>query len=118
MSRPKKPRCIGNSPNCYYFKPRGIPLCHLNQIDLQMDEFEALRLADFNEFCHEKAAESMNISRATFGRIIADARKKIADALINGKAIKINNSDVKINVEKSKCHHQHTDCKTNPNELQ
>jgi len=56
---------------------------------LNLDEFEAIRLADFEGLYHEEAAQLMNISRATFGRIIDNARSKIADFIINGKALQI-----------------------------
>jgi uncharacterized protein len=89
MSRPKKCRFINCSPNASYFKPKGIPLINLEEVLLSLDEFEAIRLADHKGLYHEKAAEEMNISRATFGRILDIARGKVADAIINGKALKI-----------------------------
>jgi predicted DNA-binding protein (UPF0251 family) len=76
-------------PNAYYFKPRGILLTHLEEITLEMDELEALRLADQEGFYHEEAAKQMNISRATFGRILDQARQKVAEAILGGKALKI-----------------------------
>jgi len=54
-----------------------------------MDELETIRLADFEGLYHEQAAEQMNISRSTFGRILDSARRKVADAIINGKALNI-----------------------------
>lgn len=89
MPRPKKIRKIKCNPACYYFKPRGIPLYLLREIELEPDELEAIKLADLNEMFQEDAAKKMNISRATFGRIIMKAHLKIADAIVNGKAIKI-----------------------------
>lgn len=89
MSRPKKERCIRCQPNALYFKPRGIPLIHLEEIDLSLDELEAIRLADYEGLYHEQAAERMNISRPTFGRILGEARRKIAEALVEGKALRI-----------------------------
>lgn len=89
MSRPKKCRCINCSPNSSYFKPKGIPLVQLEEIFLSLDELEAIRLADYEGFYHEKAAEQMSISRATFGRILDGARRKVADAIVNGKALQI-----------------------------
>ena len=89
MARPKCARCVKNMPNTTFFKPRGIPLMELEEVALAFDEFEALRLADLEGLYHDAAAVRMNISRATFGRIIESARRKVADALINGKAIKI-----------------------------
>jgi predicted DNA-binding protein (UPF0251 family) len=89
MSRPFKCRHIGCEPGTTYFKPRGIPLFELQEVVLTVDEFEALRLADLEGLYQEEAAKKMKISRQTFGNIISSAHGKIADAIINGKAIKI-----------------------------
>ena len=89
MVRPKCPRFIAEAPNTAYFKPRGIPLCDLQETILSFDELEAVRLADAEGLYQEEAARQMQVSRATFGRIVESAHHKIADALINGKAIKI-----------------------------
>jgi len=89
MSRPFKCRHIGCEPGINYFKPRGIPLAGLQQVVLTVDEYEAVRLADLEGLYQEEAAKKMKISRQTFGNIISSARGKIADAIINGKAIKI-----------------------------
>ncbi len=71
------------------FKPQGIPIAQLENVLLNLDELETIRLADFEGLYHERTAGQMNISRATFGRILESARRKIADAILNGKAIKI-----------------------------
>ena len=76
-------------PGAVYFKPRGIPLIHLEEVSLNLDELAALRLADCECLYHEKAAQQMNISRATFGRILDGARHKTASAIVNGNALKI-----------------------------
>ena len=89
MSRPKKDRCIRCQPNAIYFKPRGIPLVHLEEVGINLDELETIRLADYEGLYHEQAAERMNISRPTFGRILGGARRKLADAIVSGKALKI-----------------------------
>jgi len=89
------------NPEVNYFKPRGVPLRNLEEIKLDIDEIEAVRLADLIGFQHEEAGAKMHVSRATFGRIIQNARNKIADAIINGKAIKIEKSD-KIAIPQSK----------------
>lgn len=89
MSRPFRCRRIRCYPDANYFKPRGIPLSELQEIILTLDELEAVRLADLQEMYQEEAAERMNISRQTFGNIINSAHKKIADALLNAKALKI-----------------------------
>jgi uncharacterized protein len=90
MPRPRKHRRICCNPLAYYFKPRGIPMYELQEIVLDHDELESLRLADLLAYSHEKAAKEMKISRATFGRIVEIARNKVADGILNGKAIRIN----------------------------
>ena len=89
MSRPCRCRRIRCNPDANYFKPRGIPLDILEEINLTLDELEAIRLADFKGLYQEGAAKKMNISRQTFGNVINSAHKKIADVLLNAKALKI-----------------------------
>ena len=89
MVRPQKCRRVKIDPKISYFKPRGIPMIDLEQVQLTVDELEALRLADFLGVSHEKAGSQMGVSRATFGRIIEHARKIVADALIHAKAINV-----------------------------
>ncbi|MEW6068630.1 MAG: DUF134 domain-containing protein [Nitrospirota bacterium] len=89
MPRPKKNRCVRCRPDVTYFKPRGIPLIQLCEISISMDELEAVRLADYEGFYHKEAAISMKISRQTFGRILNEAHKKIAESLLKGKVLKI-----------------------------
>ncbi|HOE17281.1 MAG TPA: DUF134 domain-containing protein [Syntrophorhabdaceae bacterium] len=89
MSRPKKCRCVNCCPDSSYFKPRGVPFVHLEEVSLNLDELEAIRLADLEGLYHEEAAGEMNVSRATFGRILDAARRKVAEAIVNGKALKI-----------------------------
>ena len=89
MPRPFKCRRVCGTPGTDYFKPRGIPLSDLQEIGLTIAEFEAIRLADLEELYQEDAAKKMDISRQTFGNIIAAAHKKIADAIVNGQALKI-----------------------------
>ncbi len=93
MVRPKKPRRVSFSPNVIYFKPRAIPLSQLEEVELTLDELEALRLCDLKNLDQEKAAKKMKISQSTLSRILISARKKIAKALIEGKAIKIYTKD-------------------------
>ncbi len=95
MSRPCQYRNIRCSPNVNYFKPRGIPMDLLEEINLTLDELEALRLADFDGLYQEEAAGKMNVSRQTLGNIIKSAHKKIAEALLQGKALKIEGGLVK-----------------------
>ncbi|HOW55289.1 MAG TPA: DUF134 domain-containing protein [Syntrophorhabdaceae bacterium] len=95
MARPKKQctcLCCKLQSDC--FKPRGIPLSGLDEIHLAIDELEALRLADFEGLYHEEAARRMDISRATFGRIIDSARHKVAEAILQGKALRIESQEI------------------------
>ena len=89
MTRPKKDRCLKFNPEVLYFKPRGIPLVVLEEEELFGDELEALKLHDVDGLDHTQAAKKMNISQPTFGRILNKAYKKIATAIIKGRAIKI-----------------------------
>ena len=94
MPRPKCCRQICGVPDKNYFKPWGIPISQLEEVVLNLDEYEAIRLADYEQLYQEEAAAKMNISRQTFGRIIEAAHKKIADVLMNGKALKIEGGEV------------------------
>ena len=89
MPRPRNRRRVRGKPNSTYFKPAGIRMIDLEDSVLEMEEFEAVRLKDFLELEQGKCAEQMNISQPTFHRLIKEARKKIADAIVNGKAIEI-----------------------------
>jgi len=87
-----RPRCLRNVskiPDVDYFKPRGIPLVDLEAVVLSVEELEAIKLVDFQGLEHEEAAQKMNVSRKTLWRDLKSGRKKVADALINGKAIEI-----------------------------
>lgn len=103
MPRPIKVRRIACCPEANYYKPRGIPVAELEEIILSTDELEAVRLADLDGLYQEKAAGNMNISRQTFGNIIRTAHKKIADALVNGKALKIEGGVVAIEERQFSC---------------
>ena len=89
MSRNKSPRTILNKPKALFYKPQGICLKLLEIIELQDDEFEAMKLHDFDLLPQLEAAVSMNISQPTFGRILNRAYRKISRALFEGKAISI-----------------------------
>ncbi|MCF8431242.1 MAG: DUF134 domain-containing protein [Melioribacteraceae bacterium] len=83
-------RCLQCDPLAEYFKPRGIPLVNLEEVILELDEVEAVNLADKLGYSHEDGAKKMEVSRATFGRILKSGRKKIAEAILDGKAIRLN----------------------------
>ncbi|MCK4997182.1 DUF134 domain-containing protein [Candidatus Pacearchaeota archaeon] len=89
MPRPCKARRIRSSPNSLYFKPAGIKMTNLNEIVLSLPEFEAIRLIDFEKISQTEAGSKMQISQSTLSRILSSGRKNIADAIVNGKAIKI-----------------------------
>jgi predicted DNA-binding protein (UPF0251 family) len=89
MVRPLKPRRVLFDPDVVYFKPRAVPLAILEEVDLSIDELEALRLCDYKNLEQTEAAKKMKISQSTLQRILTSARKKVAEALIKGKAIKI-----------------------------
>ncbi len=89
MPRPKKTRYVAQEPGVTFFKPRGIPLRNLEQVIITVDELEALRLSDFLGLSHEEAGQQLKVSRPTVTRMLAKAHQAIADALVNGKAIKI-----------------------------
>lgn len=89
MPRPKIRRCLQFNPQVYYFKPRGIPLRMLEEVVLEADEIEALKLHDIDGLEQIDAAKKMKISQPTFARVLDSAYKKIAEALIRGKAIRI-----------------------------
>jgi predicted DNA-binding protein (UPF0251 family) len=76
------------------FKPAGIPTHALDVVLITLDEYEAIRLADLDGLYQEQAAVRMGVSRPTFGRILESARGKLADALVNGKALKIEGGPV------------------------
>jgi len=77
------------NPNVYYFKPQGIPMRLLEEVIISADELEALKLYEVDGLAQTKAAEKMKISQPTFARILDGANKKIVEAIINGKAIRI-----------------------------
>jgi uncharacterized protein len=89
MPRPCKRRRVGNLPNSSYFKPAGIPKRELEESILKVEEFEAIKLKDFLGLEQKECAEKMQVSQPTFHRLILSARKKISDAIVNAKAIKI-----------------------------
>lgn len=86
--RPKKYRIVRVDPRITQFSPRGKP-GRPDEINLNMDEFEALRLADFMGLPQKEAAKSMRISQQTFSRILKKAHRLVAECLVHGKIIKI-----------------------------
>lgn len=103
MSRPPKCRRVAFLPNVTYFKPAGIPLRVLEEVQLSVEEAEAIRLKDLEGLEQEQGAEKMNISRTTFQRVLASARQKMADALLNGKAIRIEGGNFEMVSRRFRC---------------
>lgn len=91
MPRPKLCRRIAYNPKIRYFKPQGVPMRHLEIVELTAEELEAFRLRHDQNLEQTEAAEKMRTSQSTYQRILYSAYKKICDALIYGKAIKIIN---------------------------
>jgi predicted DNA-binding protein (UPF0251 family) len=89
MPRPRRLRRIKFMPETVHFKPAGAPLANLQEKVLTVEEYEAVRLKDLENLEQTKAAKKMKISQSTFNRVLSSARKKLADAIINGKSIKI-----------------------------
>jgi len=89
MPRPRLCRRIRFNPNITYFKPQGVPMRDLKIIELTTEEVEALRLKNIKDLDQIKCAKMMKTSQSTFQRILSSAYKKITQALIEGKAIKI-----------------------------
>ena len=96
MPRPHNCRNVAGKPVAPVFKPVGIPVRELEEVVMTLDEFEALRLADLEGLYQEQSAERMKVSRTTFSRIVDSARRKTADALVHGKALRIHGGQVQV----------------------
>jgi len=89
MPRPRVSKTVSRGLRERVFKPRGVPLAELEAARLTLDGLEAIRLADLKGLYQEEAAEWMGVSRATFARILATARRAVADFLVNGKSLEV-----------------------------
>ena len=94
MPRPKNNRLVFEPPLFTEFKPAGIAAKSLLRNLLTLDEYEAVRLADYKGLSHEEAADEMRISRSTFSRLVVGARKKIADSIVHGKILIIEGGNI------------------------
>ncbi|GFN22223.1 DUF134 domain-containing protein [Thermanaeromonas sp. C210] len=103
MPRPPKCRRVEFLPQTTYFKPAGVPLHELEEVTLAVEELEAIRLKDLEGLEQEDCAARMEVSRPTFFRILNSARAKIAEALINGKAIKVEGGCFRLSLGKVRC---------------
>ncbi len=91
MPKCRKKRCCRYLASDKVFKPQGIPFTQLEIVEIFIDEFEAIRLCDYEKLSQIEAAERMNISRGTVQRLLESGRYKIIEAFLNDKAIRINN---------------------------
>lgn len=96
MPRPRKCRLVKDTPHIDYFKPRGVPLSRLTETYLPVEGYEALRLADVEGLSQEEAAARMEVSRHTFGRVLAAARRIVAEAVVKGWALRIEGGDYRV----------------------
>ena len=105
MVRGRPPRCrrVSFIPEATYFKPAGIPMRMLEEVCLSVDEAEAVRLKDLEGLEQEEGADKMGLSRPTFQRVLMSARQKVADALLNGKAIRIEGGNFELAVRRFRC---------------
>jgi len=101
MVRPKKCKMVYAEPGVTYFKPRAIPLIELKEVELSVEEFEAIRLKDFEGLEQVDVAKRMKVSQPTLHRLLKSARRKVAEALTKGKAIKIHGGDYSLIKNKS-----------------
>lgn len=98
--RPRKIRFVRFNPDVTYFKPAGVPLRNLREVNLNYDEAEALRLKYLEKLEQEEAAKRMKISRSTFQRTLLSALEKITDFVINGKALRVEGGNFRL-IEKT-----------------
>jgi len=93
MSRPRKCRRVSQEPGVTYFKPAGVPLRELEEQEISVDELETLKFVDYQGMEQIEASKKMKISQPTLHRLLISARRKTAEALVNGYAIKIHGGD-------------------------
>ena len=103
MARPVKLRYVAQLPGAGFFRPVGIPTNVLQGVCLSVEEVESIRLKDLEGLEQEECAQRMHISRPTFHRIVESARRKLADALINGKAIQIEGGNFGLPQSRFRC---------------
>ncbi|MBN2890489.1 MAG: DUF134 domain-containing protein [Bacteroidales bacterium] len=103
MARKEKNRIVHQPPLYSEFKPAGVAARFLNQIELSLDEYEALRLADYEGMSQDEASFEMDISRPTFTRLIEKARKKMVEFIVTGKKLKIVDGNIHFKNNVFKC---------------
>ncbi|MBN2436415.1 MAG: DUF134 domain-containing protein [Spirochaetes bacterium] len=103
MSRPRKTRTIEGPPYCKSFKPQGIPTRYINTIVITVEEYECVRLADYNNLEHKDASAKLGISRSVFTRMLQNARNKIAKAIIDGCELLIEGGEFDFENNRIRC---------------
>jgi uncharacterized protein len=103
MARPQKCRKISYPPKMVGFKPYGMPMCKIDPVILKLEEYESIRLVNYDKLPQDQAAIRMNISRPTFTRIYNNALEQIAKAFIEGKAIEIEGGNFEMDKEWYRC---------------
>lgn len=107
VGRPTKWRRVASLPQVTYFKPAALPLRMLEEVCLSVEETEAIRLKELEGLEQEVCAQEMNISRPTFQRLLYSGRQKVADALVNGKAIRIEGGNFEMATRRFRCQDGH-----------
>jgi predicted DNA-binding protein (UPF0251 family) len=107
MGRQPLSRRVEFVPRIGYFKPAGVPLARLQETRLSVEEAEAIRLKELEGLELELCAQRMNISRTTFSRVLGSARKRVADAILSGKAIRIEGGNFEMAVRRFRCINGH-----------
>ncbi len=102
MVRPRHLRRIFSCPDVTYFKPVGVPMVNLKEIVLSFDELEAIRMIDIEGIGQSEAGKKMKISQSTLSRLLGSARKKLASAIVNGQAIKIEGGNFKMAISRGR----------------
>jgi predicted DNA-binding protein (UPF0251 family) len=103
MPRPPIERTVSGVPRITLFKPAGVPARDLEQLQLGVDELEAIRLVDLEGLSHEQAADVMGVSRQTVGRVLERGRARVAEALVGGKAILIGGGQYRVEPRRLRC---------------
>jgi uncharacterized protein len=103
MPRIKKCRRLEGPPLCNAFKPRGIPTRFIKTVSINLDEYEAIRLADHQDLEHEEASKLLGVSRSVFTRLLDGARKKLAQAIIEGTELIIEGGDYHFQKKTYRC---------------
>lgn len=108
MPRPRKCRLVSARPLVNYFKPRGIPMHDLQEVRLSLEGHEALRLAELEGLGRDAAAARMGVSRQTFSRVLAEARRAVAEAVVRGRALYIEGGAYRLPDQAAPARHKET----------